>query len=80
MGSTTARGYGVGHQKLRKQLAKVVASGSARCWRCKELIDPLEPWHLGHDDYDRSKYQGPEHRRCNRAAGGRARAAQLYGR
>jgi hypothetical protein len=20
-----------------------------------------EPWHLGHDDYDRSKWKGPEH-------------------
>jgi len=33
-----------------------------RCWRCGELIRPGQPWHLGHDDYDRTKYRGPEHR------------------
>jgi hypothetical protein len=29
-------------------------------------ILPGQDWDLGHDDYDRSRYTGPEHRRCNR--------------
>jgi len=28
-------------------------------------------WDLGHDDYDRRLYLGPEHRRCNRSAEGK---------
>jgi|SoimicmetaTmtHAB_FD_contig_61_212222_length_1580_multi_2_in_0_out_0_2 hypothetical protein len=64
---TDARGYGHRHQQLRKRWALRVARGDVRCSRCDELIDPHEPWDLGHDDLDRRKYNGPEHRRCNRA-------------
>jgi len=62
-----ARGYGNAHQRLKKQLKPVVATGRVKCARCGKLIDPLEPWDLGHDDLDRSRWTGPEHRRCNRA-------------
>ena len=69
--NTTARGYGGPHQKLRKQVARLVASGSAVCWRCGRPIQSWMSWDLGHDDYDRSIYRGPEHQRCNRAAAAR---------
>jgi len=55
------------HYRLRRQLEPVVASGSVRCARCGELIEPGEPWDLDHNDLDRTKYNGPAHARCNRA-------------
>ncbi|MGW6121493.1 AAA family ATPase [Nocardia sp. NPDC055165] len=70
--TTTERGYGQDHRKRREALAPIVQSGKATCWRCTEAIKPGEPWDLGHDDHDRTRYRGPEHVHCNRAAGGRA--------
>lgn len=80
IGSTTAgRGYDYQHKKLREQVRPMVEAGKALCWRCIEnglspeeaRIKPDEPWDLGHDDDDRSRYRGPEHQRCNRATAGR---------
>jgi hypothetical protein len=71
MESTTRRGYGWAHQRRRAAFARLVAAGLAICWRCGQPIEPGEPWDLGHDDIDRRRYRGPEHRRCNRT--GRAR-------
>jgi hypothetical protein len=71
--STTARGYGAAHRRLRASLAKQVSAGGVRCARCGGAILPGEPWDLGHHDLDRSRYTGPEHRRCNRATAARRR-------
>lgn len=68
---TSLRGYGTRHQKIRKTWAPRVATGTVKCARCGKLIERGEPWDLGHDDYDRDRYTGPEHRRCNRATTGR---------
>lgn len=69
--STTARGYGATHQRLRKVWAIQVQAGRVDCWRCEQRINPNEPWHLGHDDNDRRITRGPEHTECNLGAAGR---------
>jgi hypothetical protein len=72
--STTARGYGTQHQTLRKTWAPLVEQGAVTCPRCARPITPGQAWDLGHHDTDRTRYTGPEHQRCNRAAGADARA------
>jgi hypothetical protein len=63
--------YGTRHQRLRKQYARVVATGTAVCARCGEVIEPDTAWDLGHSDFDSTVYAGPEHAWCNRSAGGK---------
>jgi len=71
-GTRQARGYDAAHDRLRATWQPVVDSGTVHCARCGELLRIGEAWDLGHDDTDRTKYNGPEHAgRCNRAAGGR---------
>lgn len=75
--SSSARGYGADHQAERARWAPVVAEGTVSCARCDETIKASDRWDLGHTE-DRSGWTGPEHARCNRAAGlrkGRTRAA-----
>ena len=55
---TASRGYGGRHQALRRRFAALVEAGLASCWRCGYLIAPGEPWDLGHDDWNRSRYVG----------------------
>ena len=70
-GSSTARGYDRQHEQRREQWRPEVEAGLVDCWRCKQRIEAGEPWHLGHDDHDRSIYRGPECVDCNCATSGR---------
>jgi hypothetical protein len=70
---TVERGYGETHRRLRRHWAPAVATGGVLCSRCGRYIRLGEPWDLGHDDEDRSRWSGPEHRACNRATSGRVR-------
>lgn len=69
--TTTRRGYGWQHQQERDRWRPIVEAGQAECWRCGWPILPYEPWDMGHDDHDRTRYNGPEHISCNRGAGAR---------
>lgn len=73
--STTARGYGSEHQRLRAQWLPTVESGEAYCHAARCLmktrwIPPGTPWDLGHTTF-RTAWTGPEHPLCNRSEGGR---------
>ena len=63
-----ARYWNSRHRGLRAQLVPFVEAGLARCARCGEPIEPGSRWHLGHDDLDPSRYNGPEHAWCNERA------------
>lgn len=65
-GTTAQRGYDSKHKRTREEWAPLIATGWVRCARCGKLIAPDEPWDLGHDDADRSRYSGPEHADGNR--------------
>jgi hypothetical protein len=62
-----SQGYGQDHQRLRAQWAQRVDAGEVSCARCARRIAPGTPWHLDHDDRDRSRYLGASHQRCNTA-------------
>ena len=77
LASTTARGYGAEHQRLRAQYEPTVKAGHAACARCGEPIGPDALWELDHSD-DRDAYIGPSHRACNRRDGqAKATAARM---
>ncbi len=61
--STSKRGYGWKHQKLRNRWARDDARGEVDCARCGEPIWPEEPWDLGHVDGDKTVTQAPNTRR-----------------
>ena len=70
-GTRQSRGYGPKHDRLRAKWAPLVAAGTIACARCGSTIEAGSPWDLGHDDDDRTRYVGPEHRGCNRAVASR---------
>lgn len=71
--------YPWAHWQERQRLKPIVAQGTTICARAalgqcampKPVILPGQPWDLGHPDHDRTRWSGPEHRRCNRAAAAR---------
>lgn len=69
-GTSTQRGYGGRHQKLRASWQRRINAGEVIvCWRptCSVRITGTA-WHLGHDDDDRRIYKGPECIPCNTKA------------
>jgi hypothetical protein len=71
-GSSTARGYGSRHKRLRSEWQARIDSGkNVYCWRCKTKRITGTHWHLGHNDTDRRMYMGPECVPCNTATSGR---------
>ena len=66
-GNTTQRGYGAAHQAERARQLADFTPGQP-CARCGQPIASEDDADLGHDDHDRSRYRGLEHRRCNRGA------------
>jgi hypothetical protein len=74
--NTTAAGYGSQHQRLRKAL--LAKAYGQPCSRCGLPMLPGQALHLDHDDYDRTRWRGFSHAKCNlRAAAKKARAIQL---
>lgn len=74
--TTAGRGYGYEHQQERKRWKPLVDRGEVSCGRCHRIIAPGTPWHLDHDDQDRSVYLGPAHRKCNIKAANSRRAGR----
>lgn len=71
--STAARGYGYGHERLRKALLPT-AYGKP-CGRCGEPMLRGQPLDLDHTD-DRAGYRGMAHAACNRSAGAKSKQRQ----
>ena len=74
-GTRQQRGYDAAYDAARRKWKPQVEAGLVDCHAptCLMTIRRImlgAAWDLGHDD-DRH-IRGPEHRRCNRAAGGKA--------
>lgn len=73
-GSTTARGYGYEHRRIRQALLAALVPGTP-CPHCQRPMQPGMDLDLDHTD-DRSGYRGLAHRSCNRRAGAHKRNRQ----
>jgi hypothetical protein len=76
--TSNARGYGRRHQVERERAKADVESGYAVCARCRLPLLPTQAWDLGHDDLDRSRYVGPEHRHAADCPRGGNRATSRH--
>jgi hypothetical protein len=75
-GSRQQRGYDREHTRLRARWKPKVDAGLVDCHALVCLLPQRRiwlgmAWDLGHTP-DRTAWTGPEHRACNRSAGGRA--------
>lgn len=70
-GTRQQRGYDAAHDRMRLEVAKLVAKGQAVCPKCGRPVLPGSEWHLGHTD-DRTSWTGAEHAFCNLSAAGKA--------
>lgn len=74
-GTRQARGYDAAYDRARERWKPKVEAGQVDCHAPTCLL-PMRrihlgaEWDLGHDDQRRIR--GPEHRLCNRSAGGKA--------
>lgn len=72
--------------KARRYWAARIANGDIPCGRCGRLLDPAQPWDVGHrDDLVNGgaiglSNQWPEHRGENRGAGARLGTARRVAR
>lgn len=73
-GTRQQRGYDQAHDQLRAAAVATLAAGhTLTCWRCGRAITTADDMHIGHDDLDRTITRGPEHKKCNLSAAGKAR-------
>lgn len=77
-GSSTARGYGTAHQRLRAAWQRRIDEGEhVVCATCPTVITG-RAWQLGHDHVN-GGYLGPQCVDCNASDGGRRGAAATNG-
>lgn len=72
-GSTAARGYGYGHERLRKAL--LPSAYGQPCHHCGQTMLRSQALDLDHTP-DRSGYRGMAHASCNRRDGARSKPRQ----
>jgi hypothetical protein len=70
-GSKAARGYGPNFQRERRVWIARIARGGVACVRCDAPITSTDPFHLDHDDVDRTIIRGPACPHCNLSAAGK---------
>jgi len=71
--------YGQDHQELRRWWQNQLDDGlPVICPRCGHPVSGDQPWDLGHNDEIPGEYNGPEHRSCNRRAGGVKRQGNYH--